>query len=126
MKTKKTIEVQWGDIDAAMHVNNVVYLKWVESARVDYLIKMNNGMLVNEEQIGAVIAWLDCKYIRPVTFPDQVRLETSKKEILTEKIVLETKIYSLKQDRLVAISRQEIVSYDFHRKCKVPLPINWT
>jgi len=53
MKTSKTIEVQWGEIDAAMHVNNVTYLKWVESARVDFLIKMNNGMLVNEEHIGA-------------------------------------------------------------------------
>ncbi len=126
MKTSKTIEVQWGDIDAAMHVNNVIYLKWVESARVDFLIKMNNGMLVNEEQIGAVIAWLDCKYIRPVMFPDTVRLETVKSEVLTEKIILETKIYSIVQDRLVAISKQEIVSYDFLRKCKVPLPINWT
>jgi len=91
MKTSKTIEVQWGEIDAAMHVNNVTYLKWVESARVDFLIKMNNGMLVNEEHIGAVVAWLDCKYIRPVRFPDTVRLETIKKEVLTEKIVLETK-----------------------------------
>ncbi len=126
MKTSKTIEVQWGEIDASMHVNNVMYLKWVESARVDFLIKMNNGMLVNEEHIGAVVAWLDCKYIRPVRFPDTVRLETTKTEVLTEKIVLETKIYSNKHDRLVAISRQEIVSYDFLRKCKVPLPSNWT
>lgn len=126
MKTIKKIDVQWGDIDASLHVNNVVYLKWVESARVDFLIDMNNGMLVNEEHIGAVVAWLDCKYIRPVNFPDTVRLEVKKKEVLSEKIVLETKIYSEKKNRLVAISLQHIVSYDFMRKCKVPLPINWT
>ena len=31
-----SIHVQWGDMDAFQHVNNVIYLGWVESARVKY------------------------------------------------------------------------------------------
>ena len=29
-----TIPVQWGDQDAFLHVNNTVYLRWFESARI--------------------------------------------------------------------------------------------
>ena len=29
-------KVHWGDMDAAQHVNNLVYLKWSESGRIDY------------------------------------------------------------------------------------------
>ncbi len=36
------IAVEWRDIDAAHHVNNVVYLQWVESARVAFFLSLNN------------------------------------------------------------------------------------
>ena len=121
----KKIDVQWGDMDAAQHVNNVVYLKWVESARIAYFLDLNNGRLSNEDNIGPVVAWQDCKYIRPVTFPDTVLIGVERKEILDDRITLETKIFSQQQNRLVAISSQQIVSYDFKRKMKAPLPMNW-
>jgi len=31
-----TWPVQWGDQDAFGHVNNVVYFRWMESARIAY------------------------------------------------------------------------------------------
>jgi len=33
------IPVRWSDMDAFKHVNNVVYLKWVEIARIEYMTK---------------------------------------------------------------------------------------
>lgn len=122
---KKEIVVEWGDMDAAQHVNNVVYLRWAESIRIDYFLYLNDNMLYNEDNIGPVVAKQDCKYIRPVTFPDTVIIGVKRKEILEDRIVLETKIYSKAQKRIVAVSTQDIVSYDFKRKMKAPLPLNW-
>ena len=119
------IDVQWGDMDAAQHVNNVVYLRWVESARVAYFIGLNNGRIKNDDNVGPVVAWQDCKYIRPVTFPDTVLIGIERKEIQDDRIILETKIFSKEQNKLVAISKQQIVSYDFKRRMKAPLPLNW-
>ena len=34
------IDVQWGEMDLAGHVNNVIYLKWFEHARVAYLDRL--------------------------------------------------------------------------------------
>lgn len=124
-KIIKKIDVQWGDMDAAQHVNNVVYLSWAESARIAYFLDLNEGRLYNEDNVGPVVAWQDCKYIRPVTFPDTVLIGIERKEILDDRIVLETKIFSKQQNRLVAISSQHIVSYDYKRKMKAPLPMNW-
>jgi len=121
----KSIDVQWGDMDSARHVNNIIYLRWVESARIAFFLDMNNGRLVNTDDVGPVVAWQDCKYIRPVTFPDTILLGVKRTEIQEDRIVLETKIFSKQQERLVAISNQHIVSYDFKRKMKAPLPLNW-
>ena len=121
----KSIDVQWGDIDSANHVNNVNYLRWVESARIAFILQLNNGRLINEDNVGAVVAWQDCKYIRPVTFPDTVLVGVKRTEILDDRIVLETKIFSQQQERLVAISHQHLVSYDYKRKEKAPIPLNW-
>ncbi len=124
-KILKKIDVQWGDMDAAQHVNNVTYLKWAESARIAYFLDLNNGKLSNEDNVGPVVAFQDCKYIRPVTFPDTMLVGVERKEIQEDRIVLETKIFSKQQNKLVAISTQQIVSYDFKRKMKAPLPLNW-
>lgn len=121
----KKIDVQWGDMDAAQHVNNAIYLQWIESARIDFILDLNEGNLINDENIGVVVAWQDCKYIRPVVFPDTIRLEVEKLEFLDEKIILQTTLFSESQKRVVAVSKQHIVSYDFQRKMKVPLPMNW-
>jgi len=117
--------VQWGDMDAAQHVNNVTYLKWVESARIAYFFRLNNDKLHDGDNVGPVVAFQDCKYIRPVTFPDTVLVGVKRIEILEDRIVLETKIFSKAQNRIVAVSNSQIVSYDYKRRIKAPLPLNW-
>lgn len=34
------IPVQWGDQDAFGHVNNTVYLRWLESGRIAYMTRI--------------------------------------------------------------------------------------
>jgi len=126
-KFEKTLEipVQWGDMDSAQHVNNVVYLKWIESARVNLFYSINGNQLKNEENIGPIVAWQDCKYIRPVNYPDTVIVHTSISEILDDRIILEAKIFSKVNNHIVAVAKQHIMAYDYKLKQKAPLPYNW-
>ena len=34
------IPVLWGDLDSFSHVNNIIYLKWCETSRVELFRKM--------------------------------------------------------------------------------------
>jgi len=124
-RISKEIMVEWGDLDGNQHVNNVIYLKWAESARIDYFMDLNNGKITNEDNIGPVVAWQDCKYIRPINFPDTVLIGVKRIEVQEDRIVLESKIFSRTQNKLAAIAKQHIVSYDFKRRMKAPLPLNW-
>ena len=119
------IPVEWRNIDAAHHVNNVVYLQWVESARVTYFLEINEGKLTSQDDISPIVAWQDCKYIRPVSFPDTVIVGVKKLEMLDDRMVIETRIFSQKDDRIVAISKQHIMPYNIKTKQKADLPLNW-
>ena len=124
-KVQVEIPVQWGDMDASQHVNNVVYLRWVEAARVTFYLSLSKGNLKNENFIGPILAWQECKYIKPVKYPDTVIVGIKKVETLDDRIITEVKIFSKKNEQLVAISKQSTVAYDFRLKQKAPLPLNW-
>jgi acyl-CoA thioester hydrolase len=65
------IPVQWGDMDAAQHVNNVVYHRWFETARVHFLDVINWKF---EFGIGSgpILAEQNCRFKMPVTYPDTI------------------------------------------------------
>ncbi|MER3319054.1 MAG: acyl-CoA thioesterase [Allomuricauda sp.] len=122
-----TIElpVQWGDMDAAQHVNNTVYLRWIESARIQMFRKMQEGKL-EFGKIIPILAWQDCKYIFPVTFPDQVIITMDVIELMEDRILCEGKIHSKKHERIVAISKTLLVAFDMEESKKRQLPQKWT
>ena len=118
------INVQWGEMDAAQHVNNVVYLRWSETARIGYFEKLNIVDSFNSEA-GPILGWMDCKYIFPVTFPDTIFIGVKVDEILEDRFMMSTHLFSKKHDRIVAISKQSILAYDYKKLCKTTLPKNW-
>ena len=61
------IPVRWGDLDAMGHVNNTVYFRYFEIARLDWLF--NIGAPPNPRGSGPVIVNAFCSFIRQVEFP---------------------------------------------------------
>ncbi len=117
-------QVQWGDMDAAQHVNNIVYLRWLESARLELFLKLNSGTL-DFKEIAPILAWHDCKYIFPVTYPDDVVVTYDVAHIQEYKIACLGKVYSQTNERLVAISNSVLVAYDYRSLKKIEIPASW-
>lgn len=118
------LPVQWGDMDAAQHVNNTVYLRWIESARIEMFQKVN-GETLAFKKIVPILAWQDCKYIFPVTYPDQVVIALDIIELLEDRVTFEGKIYSKTHNRIVAISKSIVMAYDMEKLQKHPFPQAW-
>ena len=123
-----TINVEWGEMDAAQHVNNTIYLKWSESARIAYFQKMNmditsagHGVSALPSEEGIILGYVDCKYIFPVTFPDQVKIGVKVAEIKADRIVIESHLFSVQNERIVAISKQEVLPYNYIQRKKIPV-----
>jgi acyl-CoA thioester hydrolase len=67
------IPIRWGDMDAMGHVNNTVYFRFMEQARISWFDR-----LVPEEDAwhstGIVIANASCNYKRAMTYPGTVEV----------------------------------------------------
>ncbi len=121
---KIEVPVLWGDIDMARHVNNLVYLKWTETARV----RLFEGMMETgfNNDAGPILAWQDCKYIFPMTYPDVAVVTCGVKEIQTDRFIVESQVYSTLHKRITAISLQSIIPYNYNELKKIPLPALWS
>lgn len=118
------IPVQWGDMDAARHVNNIIYLRWSESARIKYFeqIQLDTSFQMG---IGPIIGWQDGKYIFPITYPDTAVIGIRVEEIKKDRLIMLTHIYSEQHQRLAVISRQSIIPYDYQKLAKASIPKAW-
>ena len=118
------LPVQWGEMDAAKHVNNSVYIRWGESARIAYFDKMHLDNSFTE-QIGPILGWQDCKYIFPVTYPDTISIGVKTVEIKSDRFFVECHMFSHRHKRIVAINKNSIIAYDYHNLKKAELPQDW-
>ena len=117
MKHKKPIvslevRVHWGDMDAMQHVNNIIYLKWVESTRLLLFEQLMKGETAGISEIGPILAWSDIKYISPVVYPDTVKIDFDIVQLKEDRLECQAHLYSIAQNRLVAISNNTIKAYN--------------
>ena len=68
------IPIRWGDMDAMGHVNNTVYFRYMEQARISWF-----DALVPEAEAwkstGIVIANASCNFKRAITYPGTVEVK---------------------------------------------------
>jgi len=63
--------IRWGDMDAMGHVNNTVYFRFMEQARISWF----NALVPERDawrSTGIVIVNASCNYKRPITYPGTV------------------------------------------------------
>ena len=119
-----TIPVQWGDMDAANHVNNVKYMRWTESSRIAFFQKYDIGVAF-QNGIAPILAWHDCKYIFPLSYPDTAIITCGVHSVEEQQFFLKSKIYSTLHQRIAAISIQRMMAYDYSTLSKAKLPDSW-
>jgi len=108
-----TIPVVWGDQDAFGHVNNLVYLRWAETVRVEYLVQAGIWVPLPPQGVGPILASLHCDYKRPLNFPDTVHVGARVIRIGTSSIRMDHVIVSHKHDEVAAVVDSTIVMLDY-------------
>ena len=62
--------VRWGDMDAMGHVNNAMYFRYLESARIDWFRAI--GFEPDPRGQGPVIVNAYCNFYRQLAYPDDI------------------------------------------------------
>jgi acyl-CoA thioester hydrolase len=66
--------IRWGDMDAMGHVNNTIYLRYMETARIQMM--GDAGFTTNPTGEGFVIANIFCNFIRQLEYPGEVQIHS--------------------------------------------------
>lgn len=64
------IPIRWGDMDAMGHVNNTIYFRYLEIARVEWLDSL--GGAPNPAGQGPVIVNAFCNFYKQLEYPGEV------------------------------------------------------
>ncbi|RGD88322.1 MULTISPECIES: acyl-CoA thioesterase [unclassified Acinetobacter] len=113
-----TQQVAWGDMDAFGHVNNVMYYRYVESARLAYIER--TGILSSD--ILTVVASNQCKYLKPVFYPDQLSIGARIEELRNSAFRMHYLLWSEQQQSIVAEAEAVIVCVDKVNMQKTLIP----
>jgi len=116
------LPVQWGDQDAFGHVNNVVYFRWCESARIEYGNRIGLTDLLATQQIGPILANISCNYRRQLKYPDTVQVGARITRIGRSSLTMEHAIFSEVQQALVADGTSTIVTFDYAANKSISVP----
>lgn len=119
------IPVAWGEMDALGHVNNIVYFRYMETARVAFLQRLGINRLEGEGGVGVILQSVQARFRRPVVYPDTVHVSSRVLSVERDRFTLEHEIRSEKLADVAAIGSGVIVSYDYTRGAKVDLPDRW-
>jgi acyl-CoA thioester hydrolase len=71
-----TMPIRWGDMDAMGHVNNTVYFRYMEQARIEWLESLGyaTGQAAGQ---GPVIVNASCTFLKPFAYPGNVEVRIS-------------------------------------------------
>ena len=115
------IPVAWGDMDAFGHVNNTVYLRWCESARIAYFERTGMMERMQREGVGPILARASVDYRKPVVYPATVRAKATISRIGNTSAEMRYRIELIPRGELVAEGDSVLVLIDYKTGAKVPL-----
>lgn len=115
-------DVAWGDMDSYQHVNNVVYFRYFENARIPWMDRIGWTKLREETGFGPILASTSARFRRPLTYPDRILIGVRAANIESDRVTIEYRLVSTKLNALAADGKGVVVSYDYNSAAKCPIP----
>jgi len=66
--------IRWGDMDLMGHVNNTVYFRYLEQARIEWFVEA--GCAPDPGGEGPVIINAHCTFLRQLKYPGEIEIRT--------------------------------------------------
>jgi len=120
-RTKLALRIDWSEMDLFGHVNNVAFMKYVQSARVNYWEQIGLTKMYDEKKQGPMLASTSCTFLKPLHYPGNIFLQTRLEFIKTTSFGLNHQILNEKNE-VAAEAHDVIVMFDFTLNQKMEIP----
>jgi acyl-CoA thioester hydrolase len=114
--------VAWGEMDAFQHVNNIVYFRYFESARIAYFYKLDLIDMMTRTGIGPILASTSCRFKIPLKYPDRVLVGARVASIEEDRFMMVYGVFSTSHQKVAAEGDGLIVTFDYRESKKSPVP----
>jgi len=114
--------LHWGDQDPLGHVNNIMYLRWAETTRIEYLSRAGVWHGSANETTGPILATISCDFRLPLTYPDTVYAGARITAIGNSSFKMAHRIVSGHRGAVAADLDSTLVWFDYRAGKPVALP----
>jgi acyl-CoA thioester hydrolase len=114
---------RFSDLDPMGHVNNAVYLTWIENARIEFLRHLGAFDRPDTTEMAMILARAEVDFRAPLGFGDEVEIAVRTSRLGTKSFDL---AYELRcGERIVAEAKTVLVAYDYGTNESREIPDEW-
>ena len=113
---------RWGDCDRLGHVNNVQFVRYFESGRLDYFHRLLDMELGPDVVDGLIIADLHVNFLHQIHHPSALEVGTRISRLGNKSFEIEAAIFSAGDDEPSATARAACVWFSYRDNCSIPIP----
>ncbi len=118
----RTQEVAFRDLDGLRVVNNAVYLTYIETARLDYMVEVLGVRSVDE--VGVIVAKVDIDFRSPASLLETLEVGARVSRVGTKSLDMDHEVRGA-DGRLVAEAATVLVCFDYDRRKTAAIPTEW-
>jgi len=113
------LPMRWADMDSFGHINNAVYMTYMEQARFVWFEQCD--MLDREDGCAPILAHVSCDFIKPLVYPGDVLIRQTITRVGRSSIDLDIEILRVDQPAVIcARGRAVVVWIDYESGKSVP------
>ncbi len=109
-------------MDAFQHINNVVYFRYFENARILYSEKAGLHTFKEKTGIGPILGSTSCRYTFPLTYPDTVSVGAKIVHFAEDRFTMQYAVVSHRYQKIAAEGDGVIVIYDYRENKRTAIP----
>ena len=118
------LQLRFSDVDVLGHVNNTVYFAFYDTGKAHFFNALMDGA-VDWQHVETVIANVDCCYIRPIVFSDEIEVLTRCKAIGDRSFTLQQVIRERNRGEIMSACETVMAGFDPATQTCVPIPDRW-
>jgi acyl-CoA thioester hydrolase len=119
------ITVRYSDLDPQGHVNNAVYLTYLESARLGYYQKSGIWTPNSDKYTGLVVARVEIDYLAPILYGEAVQVGLRLARMGEKSLTFTFRIEAVATGQPAARGISVMVAYDNTGGKSRPIPVEW-
>lgn len=120
-KLNLEIRIDWSDLDMYEHVNNVSYMRYLQSGRVNFWEASGIHNFYQNSNQGTMLVSTKCDFIKSLHYPGKAIIKTTLDFIGNTSFGIKHLILNEKQE-ICAEGNDVVVCFDFDKKKTFPVP----